>query len=201
MSDAPTSEPPAAFQAAFEEHLKREQEIVGMRYDDAPSVTDRGRAPGPLRHDPMEGKAFDAAKLAAAMADEQQEMQRRLDGAVPMPFERMADEAAAAADRNKTGAPVDDDADSAAAGVASQQDLRAFASASTIASRAAGEPTQLAGSALDDEFERVLGGGLFIDSLKNIGDGEDLDAARLSEPAIAPPPPPAARGERSQSKR
>ena len=77
MSDAPTSEPPAAFQAAFEEHLKREQEIVGMRYDDAPSVTDRGRAPGPLRHDPMEGKAFDAAKLAAAMADEQQEMQRR----------------------------------------------------------------------------------------------------------------------------
>ena len=63
MSDAPTSEPPAAFQAAFEEHLKREQEIVGMRYDDAPSVTDRGRTPGPLRHDPMEGKAFDASNV------------------------------------------------------------------------------------------------------------------------------------------
>ena len=196
---APSSEPPAAFQAAFEEHLKREQEIVGMSYDDAP-MTDRGRAPAPLTHDPMEGKTFDAAKLAAAMADEQQDMQRRLDDSVPMPFERMADEAAAAVDRNTTRAPLDDEGDDAAAGVASQEDIRAFESASTIASHAAGE-AQLAGSALDDEFERVLGGGLFIDSLKNIGDGEDPDAARLSEPAIAPPPPPAARGERSQSKR
>ena len=46
LGDAPSPEPPAAFQAAFEEHLKREQEIVGMSYDDAP-LTDRGRAPAP----------------------------------------------------------------------------------------------------------------------------------------------------------
>ena len=189
--------------------LAAEQDMLGLNYDEDAKPTSLGdREPLPLG-----GKVFETRSLEEMMAQEKGEIERALDVAVASPLVRLSedDEASSANHSPKNKNPdaahdrVDDENDDTVAvrAEAAALDARVFKSASSVSSRATTDQRVLGGADLDDEFERVLGGGLFIDSVKEIADGVDVDRSRgmAQLPTTTPPPPPPAAEEPGPGRR